>query len=130
MEFLKGRIFTDPSLPELSPTERLRMWKAATQTLAKLHAVSYKKVGLEKFGREGGYYVRQMKTFKTISEAQAATTNIKTGKRVGPVPHFTELLDWFGKNLPTDKTTIVHGDYKLDNMVESLLLLMIGLSSH
>jgi aminoglycoside phosphotransferase (APT) family kinase protein len=92
-------------------------WKAATKTLAKLHAVQYKSVGLEKFGKPGGYYLRQMKTFKTISEAQAATQDIKTGERVGPVPHFNQLLEWFAKNLPTDRTSIVHGDYKLDNMV-------------
>jgi aminoglycoside phosphotransferase (APT) family kinase protein len=79
--------------------------------------VSYKNVGLEKFGRPEGYYVRQMKTFKTISDRQAATEDIKTGKKVGPVPHFNQLLDWFAKNLPIDRTTIVHGDYKLDNMV-------------
>ena len=85
--------------------------------MAKLHAVSYKDVGLGRFGRAEGYYVRQMKTFKRISEAQAATENIKTGEKVGPVPHFYQLLDWFAKNLPTDRTTIVHGDYKLDNMV-------------
>lgn len=89
----------------------------ATKTLAKLHAVPYKDVGLEKFGRAAGYYVRQMKTLKKISEAQAATEDVKTGKKVGPVPHFNQLLDWFAKNLPADRTTIVHGDYKLDNMV-------------
>ena len=85
--------------------------------MAKLHAVPHKDVGLERFGRAGGYYIRQMKTFKTISEAQAAIKNIKTGEKVGPVPHFNQLLDWFAKNLPTDRTAIVHGDYKLDNMV-------------
>jgi aminoglycoside phosphotransferase (APT) family kinase protein len=92
-------------------------WKAATKTLAKLHAIPHKSVGLEKFGRATGYYIRQMRTFKTISEAQAATVDIKTGKKVGPVPHFNELLDWFAKHLPEDRTSIVHGDYKIDNMV-------------
>ena len=92
-------------------------WKAATKTLAKLHAVPYKDVGLGKFGKAGGYYTRQMKTFKAISEAQAAAEDIKTRQKVGPVPHQTQLLEWFAKNLPNDRTCIVHGDYKLDNMV-------------
>ena len=61
--------------------------------------------------------MRQMRTLKTISEAQAATKDVKTGKEVGLVPHFYELLDWFSKHLPTDRSSIVHGDYKLDNMV-------------
>jgi aminoglycoside phosphotransferase (APT) family kinase protein len=58
-----------------------------------------------------------MKTLKTISDAQAATEDVETGQKVGPIPHFNELLEWFSKNLPEDRTTIVHGDYKLDNMV-------------
>ena len=65
-----------------------------------------------------------MKTLKTISEAQAATKDIKTGEKVGPVPHFHQLLDWFSKHLPPDRTTIVHGDYKLDNMVPQPLTLL------
>ena len=60
-----------------------------------------------------------MKTFKIISETQAATEDIKTKEKVGPVPHQEELLQWFPKNLPKDRTSIVHGDYKLDNMVLS-----------
>lgn len=78
-------------------------------------------MGLDNFGRAGGYYIRQMKTFKTISEAQAATEDIKTKEKVGPVPHQEQLLKWFPKNLPKDRTSIVHGDYKLDNMVLSPL---------
>ena len=85
--------------------------------MAKLHKVDFRAVGLEKFGRAGGYYIRQMKTFKIISETQAATEDIKTKEKVGPVPHQEELLQWFPKNLPKDRTSIVHGDYKLDNMV-------------
>jgi aminoglycoside phosphotransferase (APT) family kinase protein len=127
MEFLKGRIFTNPSLPSVTAEERIDLycyiwfiddrWKAAARTLAQLHTVPYKSVGLENFGQARGYFVRQMKTLKTISEAQAATQDIKTGKKVGPVPHFNHLLDWFARNLPADRTAIVHGDYKLDNMV-------------
>ena len=87
--------------------------------MAKLHKVDFRAVGLEKFGRAGGYYIRQMKTFKIISETQAATEDIKTKGKVGSVPHQEELLEWFPRNLPKDRTSIVHGDYKLDNMVLS-----------
>ena len=58
-----------------------------------------------------------MKTLKKISEAQAVIEDIKTGEKVGSVPYFNQLLHWFAKNLPADRATIVHGDYKLDNMV-------------
>jgi aminoglycoside phosphotransferase (APT) family kinase protein len=67
-----------------------------------------------------------MKTFRTISEAQAAAEDINTSEKVGPVPHFEQLLDWFATNLPVDRSSIVHGDYKLDNMVSRLLFQLIS----
>jgi aminoglycoside phosphotransferase (APT) family kinase protein len=55
-----------------------------------------------------------------VSQAQAAAVDIETHKPVGPIPDFDKLVGWFRNNLPDEKQTglrIVHGDYKLDNMV-------------
>ena len=68
MSFLDGRIFEDPALPDVTPEDRRNMWHSAVTTLAKFHRVDPKSVGLEKFGRQGGFYNRQLKTFATISE--------------------------------------------------------------
>ncbi len=61
MDFLDGRIFFDPRLPEIdSPAERAAMFDAMNQVIAALHTVDYRAVGLGDFGREGGYVARQI----------------------------------------------------------------------
>ncbi|EAS33769.3 phosphotransferase enzyme family domain-containing protein [Coccidioides immitis RS] len=119
MEFLDGRIFTDPAIPNVSPQERKAIWKDAVETLAKFHRVDPKSIGMEKFGRHSGFYDRQIATFRTISKAQAETVDIETKVPVGNLPHFEEMVEFFSnKDLqPKDRGTFVHGDYKIDNMV-------------
>jgi aminoglycoside phosphotransferase (APT) family kinase protein len=119
MEFLDGRIFEEPQIDDVSPEERNALWKAAIDTLAKLHSVDPKSVGLEKFGKHSGFYDRQIATFTTLGETQAAVKDIETGEPVGPVPHMQELVAFFKnkKSQPKDRTTLVHGDFKIDNLV-------------
>jgi aminoglycoside phosphotransferase (APT) family kinase protein len=87
--------------------------------LAKLHRVDFNAIGLGDFGRQSGFYSRQVKTFGTIMHAQAKVKDVDTGKAVGYMPHAEEMLEWFKnpKNQPQDRSGIVHGDYKIDNMV-------------
>ncbi|KAJ2905089.1 aminoglycoside phosphotransferase [Zalerion maritima] len=120
MSFLDGRIIEDAAMPEVSsPEERLALWKAAVETLAKLHRVDYKAIGLEKFGKSGGFYQRQIATWNGICSAQEKARDVDTGKEVGPLPKMEELMGFFSKKdrRPKDRTTIVHGDYKIDNLV-------------
>lgn len=52
--------------------------------------------------------------------AQAEVTDIETGKKTGPIPDFEEMIEWYKTHLPDESKTglrIVHGDYKLDNMI-------------
>lgn len=96
MEYLNGRIFDDPSLPGVAAEARAAMWKSAITTLAKLHAVDpAANEGLRSFGRPNGFYGRQIKTLSTIEAAQAATRDVKTGKEVGKVPRFEEMVCLF-----------------------------------
>lgn len=78
-----------------------------------------KSIGLEGFGRPTGFYDRQIATFRTISKAQAKTVDIETNIPVGDLPHFEEMVEFFGDKAmqPKDRGTLVHGDYKIDNMV-------------
>lgn len=119
MEFLDGRIIEDPSIPGVSPQHRSEMWSAAIRTLAKLHTVDPARLGLGDFGRPHGFYNRQVKTWRTICEAQAAVTDLDTGLEVGHLPHFTEMTTFFEDpaSQPTDRGTLIHGDYKIDNLV-------------
>ena len=119
MSFLDGRIFEDPAIPDVSPEHRREMWKSAVTTLAKFHRVSPKSVGLERFGRANGFYNRQLKTFATISEAQAQAVDVDTKIPVGQIPYYDDMVRFFGQadTQPRDRSTFVHGDYKIDNVV-------------
>jgi hypothetical protein len=94
-------------------------WHDAIRTLAKLHRIRPKDVGLENYGRPSGFYDRQIKTFATISKAQAAAVDIETKEEVGQIPHIEEILGFFSdrKLQPEDRGTPIHGDYKIDNLV-------------
>lgn len=119
MSYLQGRIFEDPALPRVSASDRRAMWKSAVKTLATFHNVDPKSVGLEKFGRANGFYNRQLKTFATISVAQAKAVDADSKVPVGDIPHYHDMTTFFGQaeTQPQDRSTFVHGDYKIDNMV-------------
>lgn len=119
MEYLDGRIFEDPAMPDVNPEERREMWQAAVTTLARFHRVAPASVGLETFGKPKGFYNRQLMTFKTVSEAQARTADVETQVSTGDIPHFREMSAFFGDpaTQPADRGTFVHGDYKIDNVV-------------
>ncbi|KAL4802699.1 kinase-like domain-containing protein [Aspergillus unguis] len=119
MEFLDGRIFTDPTFPGVSAEDRTALWKDAIRTLAKFHRVVPKTVGLETFGKPSGFYDRQIATFTAVSKAQAQAVDVETKEPVGDLPHFMEMVRFFSDKAaqPKDRGTLVHGDYKIDNLV-------------
>ncbi|KAF2716701.1 APH-domain-containing protein [Polychaeton citri CBS 116435] len=119
MEFLDGRIFEDPAIPDVSPKDRKAMWKSAVETLAKFHRVTPASVGLSSFGKPSEFYNRQLNTFAAISAAQAKAKDKDTGVPVGPIPHYDDIVSFFREpsTQPKDRSTFVHGDYKIDNVV-------------
>jgi aminoglycoside phosphotransferase (APT) family kinase protein len=119
MEFLDGRIFTEPHFKDVSAEHRREMWHDAVRTLAKLHRLDPKSIGLETYGKPTGFYDRQIKTFTALGEAQGKTKDVKSGEEVGDVPRMTELVQFFGnkKGQPKDRGVPIHGDYKIDNLV-------------
>ncbi|KAL3424794.1 WD domain-containing protein [Phlyctema vagabunda] len=119
MEFLDGRIIEDPAMPGVTSAERTEMWHDAVRTLAKLHRVQPVDVELEGYGRASSFYNRQIKTFTAITKAQAETLDVETKQPVGQMPHIEEILDFFRDETsqPKDRGTLIHGDYKIDNLV-------------
>jgi aminoglycoside phosphotransferase (APT) family kinase protein len=89
------------------------------RTLAKLHRVNPASLGLSTFGKPTGFYDRQIATFRTISESQGRVEDVETRKSVGAIPKMDEILDFFSdhRTQPLDRGTIIHGDYKIDNLV-------------
>ncbi|KAL4933838.1 phosphotransferase family protein [Aspergillus undulatus] len=122
MGFFYGRVFTDPGMPGkdmLTIRFHGERWRSAIQILITLHTLSCASLGLSNLGRESGFYARQIKTFTTISRHQATTVNVHSKKPIGPLPHPEEMASFFAypANQPGDQTSIVHGDYKIDNLI-------------
>ncbi|KAG0046652.1 hypothetical protein BGZ83_008208 [Gryganskiella cystojenkinii] len=116
MEFLQGRIFSDITLTKLPFEERRLCWISAVDTLAKLHKVDFQAVGLEGYGKPTGFYRRQIGSLSKVSAAQAAAKDTE-GVEVGAIAGMEELTSWFKSHEVPDSTSIVHGDYKMDNLV-------------
>lgn len=119
MDFIDGRVEEDPAIPSATPAARTAMWRDAVATLAKLHAVDRHAVGLADFGKASGFYPRQLDTWRAICAAQAAARDVDTGRPVGQMPHFDEMVAFFADaaRQPADRAALVHGDYKIDNVV-------------
>lgn len=98
---------------------RANRWKDAVQTLAKLHRVRPGDVGLADFGKSTGFYTRQLRTWSAICASQAAAVDVETKEPVGQLPHFDDLVAFFGDERlrPADRGVLIHGDYKIDNLV-------------
>ena len=108
MDMVVGRILWDGTLPGMDPSERRAIYEAKVKTFADLHNVDWRKAGLEGFGKEGDYVARQI--HRWTKQYQLSETRT--------LENMNRLIDWLPKNIPAgDMTTIVHGDYRLDNMV-------------
>ncbi|PPQ63019.1 hypothetical protein CVT24_005965 [Panaeolus cyanescens] len=120
MEFLDGRIFTDTRMLEIPPADRRECWLSAVRALAALASVTPAEVGLSSFGPSTPYFPRQIKSLSGVSSVQSQAADVETGEKIGDIPFFGELVAWYKKNLPDESKMglrIVHGDYKLDNMI-------------
>lgn len=118
MDFLAGRIFKEAYIPGVSAKERHQMWRSAIHTLAKLHSVDPKAVNFI-MGKATGYYDRQVSTISSLSSSYAATIDVETNQPVGNLDHVSDMMSIFqDKSLPPrERSAIVHGDYKIDNLV-------------
>ena len=108
MECVEGRIFWELDLPGLDGDERAAIYDHVNETMAALHGTDYRAIGLGDFGVPGNYFERQVSRWTRQYRAS------ETGK----MPSMDRLIDWLPDNIPDDdSTSIVHGDYRLDNMI-------------
>ena len=110
MDFLDGRIFWDPALPEaVDNDERAAIYDAMNATLAALHDVDVEAAGLADFGRPGNYFERQLARW--TSQYRASET--------GTIADMDRLIAWLETHMPADdgRVSLVHGDYRLDNLI-------------
>lgn len=108
MEFVEGRIFWDLDLPGLAPAERAAIYDNVNETIARLHNLDYTAIGLEDYGKPGNYFARQISRWSGQYRASETDT----------VEAMDLLMEWLPENIPDDDSaSIVHGDYRLDNMI-------------
>ncbi|SNT07577.1 MULTISPECIES: phosphotransferase [unclassified Azospirillum] len=109
MDMVDGRVFWDATLPEIDRAQRPAYFDAMNATLAALHQVDYQAVGLGDYGRAGNYFARQVGRWSQQYLADTAA---------GRDPNMDALVDWLAAHIPAgDETTIVHGDFRIDNMI-------------
>jgi aminoglycoside phosphotransferase (APT) family kinase protein len=108
MDCVEGRILWDPALPGTTPAGRGAIYDAMNRAIAALHRVDPASVGLADYGRPGSYFERQ--TARWTQQYRAAET-----EKIEPMDR---LIDWLPKHIPAgDDATIVHGDFRIDNLV-------------
>jgi aminoglycoside phosphotransferase (APT) family kinase protein len=110
MRWVPGRIFWDPTLPQLSREDRRALYTDYVRVLAALHGVDYAAVGLGDYGKVGGFVPRQVERWSKQYQAS----------RTSEIPAMEALMRWLAQNIPaSDETTLIHGDYRIDNLMFS-----------
>jgi len=108
MEYVEGRLFSNMTLPGLSPGERRAIYFEMIRVLAALHSVDYEALGLSDFGKPGNYFARQIGRW----------SKQYVSARTDHIPSMENLMKYLPQNVPPDDTTcIAHGDYRLENML-------------
>jgi len=108
MEFLQGRVMFDQSLPGMSPQQRADTYREMNRVIAALHRVDIDAAGLTDFGRHGGYIARQVRRWASQCRETGMDGN----------PALAALVEWLPQHVPdSDRTCLIHGDYRLDNLV-------------
>jgi aminoglycoside phosphotransferase (APT) family kinase protein len=108
MDFMPGRAFMDPALPELAASERAALYDDVNRVIAALHSVDYAAIGLADYGRPGNYFERQIGRWSKQYRASETAT----------IAAMDALIEWLPQHVPPgDDTSIVHGDFRLDNLI-------------
>ncbi len=108
MDYVEGRVLWEQSLPGLSASERGALYDEMNRVIAMLHGIDYRQAGLADFGKPGNYFARQIGRWSKQYRS-SETERIDAMDR---------LIDWLPGNIPPgDETAVVHGDFRMDNLI-------------
>jgi aminoglycoside phosphotransferase (APT) family kinase protein len=112
MSFVEGRVLWNQALPEASPAERGAIYDEMNRVIAALHRVDVHAAGLSDYGKPGNYFERQIGRW-----GKQYTASITQ-----PIEAMDHLMAWLPAHMPASardasKVSVVHGDYRLDNLV-------------
>jgi aminoglycoside phosphotransferase (APT) family kinase protein len=108
MSMVDGRVLWNGSLPNLAREDRGAVYRSEVETLAQLHSYDPEEIGLGDYGKPGNYFARQVDRWS--KQYRASETS--------DIPEMNRLIEWLPQTVPAqDRVSIVHGDYRLDNMI-------------
>jgi aminoglycoside phosphotransferase (APT) family kinase protein len=108
MACVDGRVFWEPQMPASNPAERAQVYDAMNATIARLHSFEPAAIGLGDYGRGENYVARQVERW---SKQYRASETVK-------IDDMERLIAWLPAHLPpAQPPRIVHGDYRLDNII-------------
>jgi len=108
MSMVEGRVFWDATLPRSVPDERRAVYAAEIETLARLHQLDPAVLGLGDYGKPGNYFARQVDRWTRQYRASETRT----------LSEMDRLIEWLARTTPPqERVSVVHGDYRLDNMI-------------
>ncbi|TMV15301.1 phosphotransferase [Arenibacterium halophilum] len=109
MDMVEGRIFWDAAFRDVPAPERRAYYSEMNRVLAQLHGFDPEAVGLGDYGRRGNYFERQIGRW---------TKSYLADEDAGRDPGMDRLIEWLPTAIPKgDESTIVHGDFRCDNMI-------------
>jgi aminoglycoside phosphotransferase (APT) family kinase protein len=110
MDHVEGRVIWEPGMPGSDAAERAAVYGAMIAALARLHGFDPVRVGLGDFGRGEAYVARQI----------ARWTEQYRASRTDDIPEMERLIVWLPQQVPAQRRiAIVHGDFRLDNIILS-----------
>jgi aminoglycoside phosphotransferase (APT) family kinase protein len=108
MDKVEGRVLWDLKLPGMTPEQRRAIYDAQVDALAALHAFDPAAIGLGDYGRPGNYFERQVGRW----------TKQYRASEIEPIAAMDRLIEFLPATLPPEgPTRIVHGDFRLDNLI-------------
>jgi aminoglycoside phosphotransferase (APT) family kinase protein len=108
MDFVDGRVFWEPQMPASHPAERAAVYDVMNETIARLHSFEPARIGLGDFGKGENYVARQVERWSKQYRASETQT----------IDEMERLIEWLPRHIPpAGPARLVHGDYRLDNLI-------------
>ena len=111
MQRVDGEVIRESSPPQFEPwAERQRIGEDLIDALVELHGIDWRGLGLDGFSRPHGFLARQLNRWTQQLDLTRPHTR--------PLAGIAEVTEWLGRHLPeSGQPAVVHGDYKLDNVI-------------
>lgn len=110
MEWLDGRVFTEYATPGLTPSDRTALYASMCETMARIHRLDFRALGLGDFGREGNYFRRQISRWSQLWQQYR--------KGDDDNPALDRMIAWLDARIPeSEALALCHGDFRIGNMI-------------